>query len=257
MDKSESINELAMALSKAQSEITGAKKDSKNPFFGSNYADLASCWDACREALSANGLAVLQTTSRGEPVTIQWETMDKESGEVTQYKVDTVETVIVTTLLHSSGQWISSPLPMIPRDASPQGIGSAITYGRRYGLCAMVGVAQVDDDGNTASGRPIASKGISPKGDLGKNVPHDKAQATASHMLKLMNEDVIGDHDGIKKAMIVLDYHEKILNPDENLYVAVGEVLTPAKRNAWKALVSLAKAAEKNDRATDPSRPRF
>jgi hypothetical protein len=121
----------------------------------------------------------------------------------------------------------------------------------------MVGVAQVDDDGNAASGRHIASKGISPKGDLGKNVPHDKAQATASHMLKLMNEDVIGDHDGIKKAMIVLDYHEKILNPDENLYVAVGEVLTPAKRNAWKALVSLAKAAEKNDRETDPSRPRF
>ena len=57
--------------------------------------------------------------------------------------------------------------------------------------------------------------------------------------------------------MIVLDYHEKILNPDEDLYVAVGEVLTAAKRNSWKALVSLAKKAEKEDRATDPSRPRF
>lgn len=257
MDKSEQINELATALAKAQSEIVGAKKDSENPFFKSKYADLAACWDACREALSANGLAVIQTTQRGEPVTIQWETMDKESGEVTQYKVDTVETVIVTTLLHSSGQWISSHLPMIPRDASPQGVGSAITYGRRYGLCAMVGVAQVDDDGNQASWRPVQTKAHEIKGTLGQNVPQPKAQATASHMLKLMNEDIIGDHDGLKKAMICLDYHEKILNPDENLYVAVGEVLTPAKRNAWKSLVSMAKSAEKADRATDPSRPKF
>jgi len=252
MDKSEQINELATALAKAQSEIVGAKKDSKNPFFDSKYADLASCWDACREALSANGLSIMQTTMRGEPVTIQWETMNKESGEVTQYKVNTVETVIVTTLLHSSGQYISSNLPMIPRDASPQGIGSAITYGRRYGLCAMVGVAQIDDDGNQASGRPIA-KVHEIKGTLGQSIAPAKAQATASHMLKLMNEDIIGDHDGIKKAMIVLDYHEKVLNPDENLYVAVGEVLTPAKRNAWKALVSLAKSAERADRASDPS----
>jgi ERF superfamily len=252
MQMSEKIDLLATALSKAQGEITGAKKDSDNPFFKSKYADLAACWDACREAVSANGLSVIQTTARGEPVTIQWETMDKESGEVSQFKVDTVELVILTTLMHTSGQWISSPLPMIPRDATPQGIGSAITYGRRYGLCGMLGVAQVDDDGNQASGRPGKVHEI--KGNLGQNVAPSKAQATASHMLKLMNEDIIGDHEGLKKAMIILDYHEKVLNPDENLYVAVGEVLTPAKRNAWKAFVSQAKQAEKADRDMEAMR---
>jgi hypothetical protein len=153
MQTSESINELATALAKAQGEITGALKDSANPFFSSKYADLASCWDACRGPLSANGLSIVQVPERGKPVTIEWETKNEKTGEVSNFKVDTEELIVVTTLYHSSGQWIRSELPMIPRDASPQGIGSALTYGRRYGLTAMVGVAQTDDDGNQASGR--------------------------------------------------------------------------------------------------------
>jgi hypothetical protein len=233
MQSSESINELAKALSLAQGEITGALKDSANPFFKSHYADLASCWDACRVALSKNGLAVTQfpTTQDGS-------------------------TFLETTLLHSSGQWMRSSLIIRAKDDTAQAQGSGITYARRYALCAVVGVAQVDDDGNAASGRSN-SEIHSPKGDLGKTVPPAKVQSTVKHMLGLLEQDIAGDHDDIKKAMIVLDYHEKILNPDEDLYVAVGDVLTPAKRNSWKALVSLAKKAEKDDRATDPTRPRF
>src|SRR3972149_10711995 len=118
MNKSETIGKLAEALSKAQGMMKGAIKDSENPFFKSVYADLASVWDACREPLSKNGLSVTQTTriaDNGEPV-------------------------IITTLLHSSGEWMSGELLVKPVKNDPQSVGSAITYGRGYALFAMGGV---------------------------------------------------------------------------------------------------------------------
>lgn len=130
MNQSESIAALAAALSKAQSAITGALKDSANPFFKSKYADLASCWDACRSQLAANNLAVIQTT------------------EVTE-----AGTVLVTTLAHSSGEWMRGYLPVLTKDSGPQGQGSGLTYARRYALAAMVGLAQIDDDGEAAQAR--------------------------------------------------------------------------------------------------------
>jgi hypothetical protein len=128
MQKSETIKELAGALSLAQSEMLGATKASVNPFFKSHYADLAAVWDACRKALTKNGLAVVQTTSEGQ-------------GGIP------VETI----LIHSSGEWISGVLLVRPVKDDPQAMGSAITYARRYALAAMVGVAPEDDDGNAAS----------------------------------------------------------------------------------------------------------
>jgi hypothetical protein len=130
MSQSESISALAGALSKAQGQITGALKDSANPFFKSKYADLAACWDACRAQLAANNLAVIQTT------------------EVTE-----AGTVLVTTLAHSSGEWIRGYLPVLTKDAGPQGQGSGLTYARRYALAAIVGLAQIDDDGEAAQAR--------------------------------------------------------------------------------------------------------
>lgn len=127
--KSEQINELAAALSKAQGAMLGAVKDSSNPFFKSKYADLSAVWDACRAALKANGLSVTQTT-------------DGDDASVV---------TVITTLMHSSGQWIDGSLTMRPKVADPQGIGSTITYARRYALAAMVGVCPEDDDGNAAS----------------------------------------------------------------------------------------------------------
>jgi len=132
--QSETIGKLADALSKAQGQIKGASKDVKNEFFKSKYADLASVWDACRDALSTNGLCVAQTMDGG------------------------VESVTVnTTLIHTSGEWISGSLTLKPVKADPQGIGSAATYARRYSLAAMVGVAPEDDDGNAASGKDASS----------------------------------------------------------------------------------------------------
>lgn len=130
--QSENINELAGALAKAQGEIRAAAKDSLNPHFKSKYADLASVWDACRAPLSKHGLAVIQTT---DPT---------ETGRVR----------VITTLAHSSGQWMRGTIEVSPQQATPQGMGSALTYARRYALAAMVGVApDDDDDGNAASQR--------------------------------------------------------------------------------------------------------
>ena len=130
MNKSESINELAAALSKAQGTMRGALKDSDNPFFKSKYADLASVVEAIRESFSANGLSYIQTV---------------EPTEKNEAKVG-------TTILHSSGQWIDCGCVAVPvSKADAQGFGSAITYARRYGLSAAAGVAPEDDDGNAAS----------------------------------------------------------------------------------------------------------
>lgn len=135
--QSESINELMGALAKAQGVMSGAAKDSSNPFFKSRYADLSSIWNACREALSQHALCVSQTMN-----------VDEDGNMV-----------IVTTLAHSSGQWIRSYLPIkiTPEPGKKinelQVLGSALTYLRRYALAAIVGVCpDEDDDGNSASG---------------------------------------------------------------------------------------------------------
>jgi ERF superfamily len=226
MQSSDAIDQLATALSLAQGQMRGAIKDSTNPFFHSKYADLASCWDACRLALSENGLSVVQC-----PMT--------EDGA----------TYLTTTLLHSSGQWMRSRLIVQCKDDSPQAMGSGLTYARRYALAAMVGISQTDDDGNAASGRA----GNDPRGDLGKDVPQAKVNEVVQRVLKLLDEDIVGDHEGVKRAAIIMDYHEKVLNADQDLYVAVGDALPAAKKNAWKHYVSLAKKQE----AQEPKGKRF
>ena len=130
MNKSESIAGLAAALASAQGSMKGAIKDSANPFFKSKYADLASVVEAIRAAFSANGLSYIQTL----------EPSDKD------------EVRVETTLLHSSGEWISCGILSLPvSKVDAQGYGSALTYARRYSLSAAVGVAPEDDDGNAAS----------------------------------------------------------------------------------------------------------
>ncbi len=129
-ERSELINELASALSKLQEQMQSAIKDSSNPFFKSNYADLNSCWNACRPVLGKNNLCVTQTTH-----------MVNE------------KLVLCTTLIHSSGQWMSSYLPIEPVKKDPQGIGAAISYMRRYGLSAMLGIVTEDADGEQAMQR--------------------------------------------------------------------------------------------------------
>ncbi len=126
-ETSATIAELAKALCKAQGEMKNAPKDAVNPFFKSHYADLASCWDALRPVLSKHGLSVTQYT------------LAKAEG-----------TELVTLLLHTSGEWVRGTYPINPKDPSPQALGSALTFGKRYALQAITGLASEDDDGNAA-----------------------------------------------------------------------------------------------------------
>lgn len=120
---SEQLNELFSALSKAQSSILSAKKDSTNPFFKSKFADLASVWDAIRKPLTDNGLCIIQTCE----------------GQIGAM-------FIITWLGHSSGQWMKSRCPLNPAKNDPQSLGSVITYMKRYALSAIVGVVADEDD---------------------------------------------------------------------------------------------------------------
>ena len=124
---------LAAALVKAQGQIEGAKKDSTNPYFKNKYADLGAVWDASRSALQANGFSIVQG---GDVVEGQW--------------------VLRTTLLHESGEMQTGYVPLLNSKGDMQGLGSALTYARRYGLAAMVGVCPEDDDANGATEKPAA-----------------------------------------------------------------------------------------------------
>jgi hypothetical protein len=133
--QSENIGDLAAALAKAQAEVGTVTKDSANPFFKSNYASLAAVWEATRPILSKHGLSVVQLPSHDE------------SG----YYVETM-------LMHGSGQWIKSRTYMKPAKDDPQGIGSLISYARRYALQAVTMVCPDDDDGEAAMGRNTSAQ---------------------------------------------------------------------------------------------------
>jgi len=127
------IGELAAALAKAQGEMTVAHNDGKNPHFRSTYATLASIHQAAVGPLARNGLAVVQAPGLVD-------------GTVT----------LTTRLIHSSGQWMECQMAAASKNMGPQAIGSTVTYLRRGGLAAMVGVVssdEVDDDGEGAEGR--------------------------------------------------------------------------------------------------------
>lgn len=208
MQTSEQIDQLATALAKAQGSMHGALKDSANPFFKSKYADLESVWTACRKALSENGLSVVQSTS------------GVENG-----------VAVTTTLLHASGQWMRDTLPLHPKDVSPQGIGSAITYGRRYALAAMVGVYQTDDDAEAAQGR--------------QGPTQDDVRAMAKKFRDAFDADVDGR---------MLEVHEEA-NRDKELYETAWALLPSNVRSRVKLGIERAKCA-KEGREYVPPQPR-
>jgi len=175
MKHSEQINELATALAKAQGQIEGAKKTSDNLYFKSKYADLAEVWEACRKPLADNGLAVVQ----GDGIA-------SEDGNVS----------IETMLLHVSGQWISSSLEAKPTKTDPQGIGSCITYLRRYGLQSLVGISPEDDDGNAASQADQKSKPQKPQPQKPALDKTKEVTDQAFFEYCTVNAEFLADYDG-------------------------------------------------------------
>jgi hypothetical protein len=205
---SESIKEIAGALAKAQGVMAGAKKDADNPFFKSKYADLSSVWEACRPALTANGIAVVQMTRASERD----------------------EVIVITRLCHESGEWIEGELAMPVTKADAQGFGSAVTYARRYALAAAVGVAPADDDGNAAA----AAK---PKQMLTQPV---KANVEGETMYKALTSDERAWYDDHAKKLNTLtaaagaQYLEDQRLSDEDRLI-LWHILPSGVRNGIKA----------------------
>ncbi|WP_273523361.1 ERF family protein [Mailhella massiliensis] len=134
MNQSTEITELSKAMIIVQQQLQPAIKDAKNPFIGNEYATLNSVMESCRALLSSQGIWLTQLPCPA-PVELG-------AGHIG----------LETRLIHAdSGQWISSTaiIPLPKND--PQGMGSAMTYARRYSLCAILGIVTEDDDGNAAS----------------------------------------------------------------------------------------------------------
>ena len=124
------MKNLYQAIHKFQGVVIGARKDAKNPHFRNNYASLESVWATIREPLQACGLAVVQMPGK---------------------LVDGVTLEITTVIAHAdSGETIESVIHVPVSKSDAQGVGSAVTYGCRYALMAMLGIPPVDDDGEAA-----------------------------------------------------------------------------------------------------------
>lgn len=135
MKTSESIKNIASALLKAQRKIGAANKGAKNPFFKSNYANLGSVMEACKEALNDEGISVLQ------PV---------HSTETAHY--------VETTLLHESGEFLTDEMRLQLNKEDMQQFGSAISYARRYGLQSMCFIPSEDLDAEDLMDRTSSAK---------------------------------------------------------------------------------------------------
>src|SRR6185369_3604983 len=207
MKTSSSITTIAAVLPKAQAEIKGAVKDATNPHFKSRYADLTSVIEACKAALNKHGITFLQPVRSGE------------SG-----------VVVETVLLHTSGEWISDELELPVSKNDAQGVGSAITYGRRYGLQSMVGIPAEDDDGNAAAKSP-ADRVLARPTDA-KQVAVDALAAMPEDEQKFLRDEAIN----------VIDAHEnggaaeylRSLNLDNAEKLAIWSLLPSNVRSAIK-----------------------
>lgn len=148
MKSSESIVKITVALLKAQKSMGGAVKDSKNPYFKSNYADYGSVLEASKNPLNDNGILVLQPHTNRDG-----------------------KNFVETLLVHESGEWLSSETEVVcAKQNDPQALGSAITYARRYGLQSFLSMPTADDDGEAAMFRGKSEAKTTPKTET-KTVP--------------------------------------------------------------------------------------
>lgn len=176
MNKSESIASLAKALAKAQGEVENASKASVNPHFKSKYADLAEVLNTVRPVFASCGLSFVQMPSFLDGIV-------------------SVETMLV----HESGEWISETAssPITKQDA--QGVGSAITYLRRYSLAAFAGIAQEDDDANASVGKPQPKQVAAPLSEA--VITPEQVATVRAHLVRTnMNEAEFVAQGGYQSA---------------------------------------------------------
>lgn len=187
--QSKDVNEIFLALAKAQSLIQNPEKNARNPHFKSKYTTLDVGLTAVREALAAQGIAIFQRT----------------------YMIDKL-LMVQTILGHSSGQWLSSDYPVIMYPAKPQEAMSALTYSRRASLFAAAGIAGEDDDGNSVANTVI---------DNPKSAP----DAEASKLLRLLMQKELATCTNIKALAAWSSKHgaSKVKLTDEDTEIVTND----------------------------------
>lgn len=175
--QSAEIGEIAAALSVAQAEINPAEKNATNPHLKNKYANISAIYDAVREVLPRHGLCVVQT----------------------MLPTDGTRAHVRTTLAHKSGQWFASECVMpLDRQGGAQGMGSAITYARRYSLSAILGVvADEDDDGNGAQGRNNRAQIEKDRAAAKANNPNPPSDPQRKMFMSMMSKKHNGNRDAI------------------------------------------------------------
>jgi hypothetical protein len=208
MERSNTIGELAKGLVKFQSKMQTVVFDANNPFFKSKYATLAQLVSKSKDLLASCGLAVSQLT--------------EDDGAVS------------TILMHESGEFLSSKLKLTPAKNDPQGLGSAITYARRYAYASILGlVADDDDDGNVAT-----------FGKAGKNghteepiIPADIKPQSQKDKILMIAKTKFADQDKFKAWRVennLVEDLDKASTTDLNYIEAVMREYKPVNRVAGK-----------------------
>jgi len=211
--QSATITNIVPALIAARKNFKAAIKDSTNPHFKSKYVSLEGVIDAISDALLDNGIFLTQMTS--------------VSGE---------QTILQTSLLHTSGEWISGDYPIHPVKPDPQGEGSAMTYARRYALMGLVGIAPEDDDGNAAvaASKPLINRirdaDIKPGAGVLESLSkqdQDRARKIATTSIEYFEADDING---------AVDYLGRAFNQDDGteFKIAVNSLLPSNFRTALK-----------------------
>ncbi|TXH49108.1 MAG: ERF family protein [Desulfurellales bacterium] len=196
---------LASALVAAQGEMPAVTPDSTNPHFGSKFVSLGKLLASVRPVLNKHGIAVLQMPA----------------------KDDDGSPVLVTRLLHTSGEATESTMPLILTKIDPQGQGSALTYAKRYALAAVLAIAdQEDDDGNAGSDPATAN------GNQG---------AKPSEGQKKFLDDLIGQNYKDTDASLLRGYVDTLGK------LAVSKAITGLKEDDENLKASLLNAAREWD----------
>jgi hypothetical protein len=232
--RSAGIAALAVAMAKAQAEMNNPAKDSVNPHFKSRYADLAAVLDAIKPVLLRHGLSVMQ------------------------FPCELDDAAALTTLLvhAASGEWIETCIKLRPVKADPQGVGSSLTYMRRYCLLAVAGVtAEDDDDGNAATHRPAEKQSAKQPAPAANGRP----QMTLPQLVQTLKtkQPPADGSDLSQRVGWLATQLPRLLNGFDpaDLDAAIGdaldlaeswryETLTPAQaRQAWQVVVDYAAKA--------------
>jgi len=183
-------DKLAEALAKAQGEMKNAPLNKINPHFKSKYADLAAIRDATIPTLSKNGLAIIQYTKLVN---------------------DNNKLVLVTRLLHNTGQYIESEYPLPVNVEKPQQMGSAFTYAKRYSWAAMVGISADEDDDAIAAQANSASAPTKEKKSTDSNWHGPLKKMALKDALETLKRDIRACttitevNDTVKAAKSIID----------------------------------------------------